>query len=815
MAFKDTCREYCVNAAGRLTLFNDACRYCVDKAGRAAAGRFAVFGVGVCFSLLMAWLYIKDPTFLQYLDLKLYDALLLKRPQHETSGVPVIVDIDEHSLAQYGQWPWPRYRVALLIAKLQQAGVRAVGMDILFAEPDRTSPKVLQEQLKRDLKVDMGFTGMPQALMDNDSVLASVLKGGPFVLGYFFTFGDAGEAARDKADACRIHQLPFGLIKRPGTPQDLAFGDTASSVVCPLPVLGAAANGSGFFNTEPDIDGLLRRTPLFVNYQGRVYPNLSLATLMQALGLKNVKIQVDQDGVQSIKFDKYDTIIPLDAEGQMLINWRGPRETFRYVSASKVLDDLLDKDELKGKIVFIGTSAAGLKDLRATPYDAVYPGVEAHATVVDNVLKGDFIHRPTWAPAVEFFAIIVAGIITTGLLIWAKAGWSLVPVLASGYGMWWGAGFFLDARAAYISPLYSMITLGGNFGLLTLLKYWREEGQKKFLHATFQSYLAPELIDQMFTNKTMPKLGGEARVITAYFTDIQSFSTFSEKLTAVQLVELLNEYLTAMTDILLGDMGTLDKYEGDAIIAFIGAPLDVPDHGMRACRIAVAMQNKLLELREKWRNEQQLPGEPERNTKNLPTEEWAPGDKWPKVVHAMRMRIGVNSGEMVVGNMGSTMRMNYTMMGDAVNLAARLEAGAKQYGVFSMVSMFTMELKFGNEQGDIRSVADTVETRFIDNIQVVGKEEPVKVYELVAMKGGLTDLERELIQRFDTAMTLYLDQQWDQALAAFERAQEVERFPELKLTPSKVFMDRCRNYKDNPPVEPGAAWDGVYRMTKK
>jgi adenylate cyclase len=286
-------------------------------------------------------------------------------------------------------------------------------------------------------------------------------------------------------------------------------------------------------------------------------------------------------------------------------------------------------------------------------------------------------------------------------------------------------------------------------------------------------------------------------------------------LTAVQLVELLNEYLTAMTDILLGDMGTLDKYEGDAIIAFIGAPMNVPDHGMRACRIAVAMQDKLLELRKKWEDEKQVAGEPERNTKGLPAEEWAPGDKWPKVVHAMRMRIGVNSGEMVVGNMGSTMRMNYTMMGDAVNLAARLEAGAKQYGVFSMVSMFTMDLEYPGPDGRPLRVADAVEARFIDNIQVVGKNEPVKVYELVAMKGGLTEAERELFQRFEAAMALYLDQRWDEASEAFGRADEVERFPDNKLTPSRVFMDRCRAYKENPPVEPGQAWDGVYRMTKK
>jgi adenylate cyclase len=312
----------------------------------------------------------------------------------------------------------------------------------------------------------------------------------------------------------------------------------------------------------------------------------------------------------------------------------------------------------------------------------------------------------------------------------------------------------------------------------------------------------------------MPELGGEAREITAYFTDIQSFSTFSEKLTAPQVVELLNEYLSAMTDILLEDSGTLDKYEGDAIIAFFGAPLDLPDHGLRSCRVAVAMQNKLLELREKWKNEKQGPDEPERNIKNYPPEVWAPGDKWPKIVHEMRMRIGVNSGEIVVGNMGSAVRMNYTMMGDAVNLAARLEAGAKQYGVFTMVSQFTMDLEF-SQNGTTRKLRDEVEARLIDEIAVVGKSEPVRVYELVAMKGELTDQEQQLFKHFAKGLELYRNMQWDEALAEFEQAERHERFPDAKTTPSQVFMGRCREYKENPPVPPGETWDGVYRMTKK
>ena len=313
----------------------------------------------------------------------------------------------------------------------------------------------------------------------------------------------------------------------------------------------------------------------------------------------------------------------------------------------------------------------------------------------------------------------------------------------------------------------------------------------------------------------MPTLGGEARPITAYFTDIQSFSTFSEKLTADQLVELINEYLSAMTDILINEMGTLDKYEGDAIIAFFGAPMEVPDHTLRACRVAVSMQQALTSLCEKWKNEKQNPHDPDRNTKGLEGLEWKPGDRWPTIVHSMKMRVGINTGEIVVGNMGSAMRMNYTMMGDPVNLAARLEEASKQYGVYILVSEGTLKWEITDASGDTKRVFDMVEVRFIDTIAVVGKSEPVRVYELCAMKGGLTPREKELITLFDLGMNHYLNMAWDQAILAFEKAAEIERIPDGKTTPSKVYIDRCQGCKENPPVAPGETWDGVFRLTKK
>jgi adenylate cyclase len=789
--------------------FGAACPGLVRIWKRIAGGKLLIFLCGVAFSVIVSLLYIRQPLLLQFLDDKIYDVLLVQTAQPRTSGVPVICDLDERSLAEYGQWPWPRYRVALLLAKLRAAGALAVGLDIVFAEDDNTSPMVMQRQIKRDLQIDVGFTGLPEQLMDNDQVLGGVLGSGPYVLGYYFNFKMDEAVAGD----CQLHPVSSAVKYEPGVSTDRPYLLQAPSVICNIPALSTNAPASGFFNADPDRDGVLRRTPLLMNYGGsRIYPSLALATLMQAIGINQVKLKVDTEGLES--FQLGDTVVPEDHGAHLLLKYRGPGGAFPYISASKVLGDRLRPDELKGKIVFVGTSAAGLKDIRTTPFDQNFAGVEAHATVVDNILMGDFIQRPVWAFGMEFLLVIVVGILTTGLLTWASAALSVVPVVLSAAGLWFGAVYMMGEKGFYVSPEYPMLLLIGNFTLLTLIKFWREEGQKKFLHATFQSYLSPELINQMFENHITPKLGGEAKVITAYFTDIQGFSTFSEKLTATQLVELLNEYLTAMTDLFLAEEGTLDKYEGDAIVAFIGAPLDVPDHALRACRVAVAMQRKLLELRDKWAGEKERPGEG-RNFKNFPPEQWAPGDKWPAIVHRMKMRIGINTGEIVVGNMGSAMRMNYTMMGDAVNLAARLEAGSKQYGVYTMLSEYVLDNEFVDPDGKRRVVRDLVEVRFIDRLTVVGKSEPVAVYELCAMKGELTPQEQELLRLFAQGMEHYRRTEWDQAVALFEQAEKIERIPDGATTPSRVFIKRCQEFKANPPVPPGETWDGVYRMTKK
>jgi adenylate cyclase len=362
-----------------------------------------------------------------------------------------------------------------------------------------------------------------------------------------------------------------------------------------------------------------------------------------------------------------------------------------------------------------------------------------------------------------------------------KPLWSLpVPILGI-------AGWIIFTYTQFLGQLLMwdivrpVIAIGGSYLGFFLYNFLVAEKDKRFLKNTFGTYISPELIDQMYENKEEPQLGGNEGYHTAFFTDIQSFSAFSEKLSAADLVELLNDYLTEMTDILLDNRGTLDKYIGDAIVAFYGAPAPVEDHEYWACLTAIIMQKRLAELREKWQGE---------------------GDRWPEIVHHMQNRIGINTGQMVTGNMGSSMRMNYTMMGDTVNLAARLEASAKQYGVYIQVA-----------DESYKACKDRFIWRDLDFVIVMGKTEPAQVFELIDVEGQMPDGYDKLLPAYHEALDLYRKQEWKKAIDAFKTSDELEdMFPGRKTNPSQVYIPRCEHYQENPP---GDDWDGSWALTKK
>ena len=435
--------------------------------------------------------------------------------------------------------------------------------------------------------------------------------------------------------------------------------------------------------------------------------------------------------------------------------------------------------EFTGKKLYYGLTAAGTSDLNPMPFDPRYPMVGLHANALNTILDNRIIHEISKG----WIAVVIIGL---GILLAfgvpalspAMGGLATVVVVA---GYTWLSFWLFANKFVWIDMVGPLTTMAIGYLGITVYNYIQEEKNKQFLKESFGTYVSPELIDQMYESGEEPSLGGEEGYHTAFFTDIQSFSAFSEKLTASELVALLNEFLTDMTDVLLENKGTLDKYIGDAIVAFYGAPIELSDHEYWSCISAIKMQESLDLLRKKWQEE---------------------GDRWPEIVHHMQNRIGISSGQMVTGNMGSASRMNYTMMGDNVNTAARLESSAKQYGIYIQIADSTFQ-----------SVKDRVVVRDLDLVKVIGKNEPVKVWELISEVGQEPEQYKKILPAYHEALNLYKGQEWEKAIEAFKASDALEdMFPFRKTNPSRIYIPRCEHFLTNPPNDD---WDGVWTLTSK
>ena len=439
--------------------------------GRERKNKFRILLYGIVFTVLLLLLNFIKPTVTDFLHYRFYD-LLLSENKGASSSVPVIVDIDERSLNEYGQFPWPRYRIAILLDKLRNLGASSIGLDMLFAEEDRASIHSIKKELSRDFGVDLKFGEVPESLRDNDQRLAEALSRGPIVLGYQFLFDEESDSK-----SCLLHPLQVNKLVHERTEEGTPLFLQARSVSCNLEMFSQAAAGSGFFNISPDSDGILRRVPLIMGHQGKLYPSLALVTLMKAVGVDNVLLKTDSNGVDSIYLNQ--TGIPLTSKGSLLIRFRGKGKTFDYVSAADILSDRLSNEKIQGRIVFVGTSASGLKELRATPFDPVFPGVEVHATVVDNILKRDFIFRPKWAAGLESLGVLVLGLVSAFILAWAGAGWSSLLLGVIGVGVWQASAWTFQNEGIFLSPVLPLIVLVCNFSILTFFRFWHEEQRVK------------------------------------------------------------------------------------------------------------------------------------------------------------------------------------------------------------------------------------------------------------------------------------------------------------------------------------------------
>ncbi len=735
------------------------------------------FTVSVLISLVSLYIYSLDLTFFKLLEFKAYDFKMSLRGIRPVSDQVVIVAIDEHSLQREGRWPWPRTRLAKLVDKLTESGAAVIGLDLLFPEKDIYVPfdEVMSEIEKKDL-AGMNRKQLKSWLKqasDSDAKLAAAMRRSErSVLGYFSY--PTIELAEGSAEVMGPRE--FELLE---SSQYLAQFDNKSSkldflhpmvaVGLSLPALMDAANSAGYFSFIPDRDGILRRIPMVQVYKEALFPPFSLQMLKEATRL-NISVRVLPDHVAEILLGEDITIPVVTEKGEYLVNYYGPEQTFTHLSASEVIDGTVEPGLLKNKTVLVGATAIALPDRHSIPYGPLYPGVEVHATIIENILNQDFLQHPPWIRMLSMMVILGAGLLLGLASLYFKAVGTAV-FLGVGVGGYLVADYVLFTQQGLwvhtVYPVFSQVLV--YFGI-TLYRFTFEEREKRFIKGAFSQYLAPTVVDRLVENPKLLKLGGERKVLTAFFSDVAGFSTIAEKLEAEELVDLLNVYLTDMTDIILKYEGTVDKFEGDAIIAFFGAPIEFEDHATRTCFAALDMQKRLAELRENWKKEDR----PE-----------------------LFMRIGINTGQMVVGNMGSTSRMDYTMMGDSVNLAARLEGVNKQYQTYTMISEFTFELS-----------KNDIEARELDSIRVVGKQEPIKIYEVLGRKGEIDDAMRRILPFFKQGLSHYKNRRWEEAIVSFE---SVLSFDEND-GPSLTYFDRCTNYLNNPPP---SDWDGVFAMRTK
>ncbi|MBN1382396.1 MAG: adenylate/guanylate cyclase domain-containing protein [Deltaproteobacteria bacterium] len=728
--------------------------------------------------LIALILFFMDVSFFQFMEFKALDIRMLSRGNADPGGETVIVAVDEKSLAELGQWPWPRATMSRLIDALKKYNVKAIGLDVVFAEPEKNEGLKAIKDIAREVKKSHMGNARLENLLDqkirsiesDDALARSIREAQNVTLGYFFLISpsEAQHLTPQMIEKSKEKTVRFKypVIQFNGRPNDKPILHTYSPVSNIDIISEAGANG-GYFNAFPDPDGAYRRSLLLVKYGEHYYPSLAVALLMQYLDWPMCVLRIGELGVEGITLK--DLEIPVNESGSLLINYLGPVKTFPHYSATDIIHHRLAPDVLTNKIAIVGATAIGIFDMRVTPFSPVFPGVEIHATIVDNILHQNFLHHSGWTEFIDFFSIIAFGLVM-GIVIPKVRAIRGVCLCLAIIGIYVIANtYILTHFNIWLNVVYPILTMMTIYLGITVYRYIREERERKKIRGAFQYYLASSVINEMLKDPSKLKLSGDKKDLSVLFSDIRGFTSISEKLSPEELVHLLNEYLTAMTDIVFKYDGLLDKYMGDAIMAVYGAPLEQPDHALRACRTALDMVKELKKLQVKW------------NEEGRPT---------------MDIGIGINSGDMVVGNMGSLMRFDYTVMGDSVNLGSRLEGTNKEYGTNIIISEFTYQ-----------AVKDVLFCRELDSVRVKGKIRPVRIYELL---GDHTEAGqwREFTTLFEEALALYKAAKWDEAIAAFQMVLDVRSGD----PPSILYIKRCRELKENPPA---GSWDGVYTMTRK
>lgn len=710
---------------------------------------FIYSSLSVIISSFLISIYIFFPNLLDSFDNRIRDFFFIYRGEIKTSDNVVIVDIDDSSIKEFGQWPWSRDKLSKIVDNLVAADVAIIGMDIVFAEEDRTSPVNIAKKL-----------GIKISLDDYDRQFADSIANAPVILGYGFDLAKKNVNHNEPS-------IPAIFIEK-NKEDDLNYIIKAFGTTLNFPVIQESAYSSGFFNIIPDASGIIRSVPLFISFDDVLYPSLALEMVRALNGTKRVFINYDVNGVSEILLD--DIVIPTDRFGRLLINYRGSEGTFKYLSAKDIYHNNFNLEDIEGKIVLLGTSAAGLFDLRATPFESIFPGVEVHANIIDNILHGDFLHKASYLHGLNIFLIFFISLFVVIAITFTP--FYLKPILSSVFVVLY---VFLSYKILFsygmaINVIFPTLAIILSSVFSIIFDYFYNIKNEKAIKTKFASKVSKSVMDDILKNIDNKGFSVASKDVTIFFSDIRGFTKISEKLQAKELIQFLNRYMEPMSEIIIKYHGTIDKFIGDAIMAYWNAPIDVEDHPDMAVQASLEQFEALKKLNKVFIEE------------GLPI---------------IDIGIGINTGEVVVGEMGSSIRSDYTVIGDAINLGSRVESLCKYYGSKLNITNFTKD-----------KLKENYVFRFLDYVRVKGKDEPVEIWQVLA-KGFPSTRIKEELELHHKAVKLYKEKSFSEALELFKVLDSLDS--EVNKNIYKIYIERCEQFIKTPPKD----FDGVYEHKNK
>ncbi|WP_213287079.1 CHASE2 domain-containing protein [Bradyrhizobium sp. sGM-13] len=722
----------------------------------------------LCLALLIGFaaLRVADPAPVEEIRVRTFDAFQRIDPRKKTARPVTIVDIDEKSMEKFGQWPWPRTRLADLITELTQLGAVVIAFDAVFPEPDRLNPALAADTFRN---LDEETRARLRALPSNDQIFADAIRKSRVVL---------GESGLPEEIATLDKTLPVtGLAMLGEEPQRFMF--EFPGLLRNVPVLEHAAAGRGLFTIRPERDGIVRRVPMIMLAQGQTMPSLTFEMLRVATGSGTILIKAEKAGIKSLGIKGVQ--IPTDHNGQLWVHY-ARNDASIYVPAINVLEKNVAPDMIAGKLVLIGTSAVGLNDIKTTPVSRAMPGVEIHAQVLESALTGAVISQPNYGIGIEFAAAMLLGLLVIvfaplfGPVSLVIFGGAFASVLVG------TSAYFYAQHRLLIDFTYPLMSTTSIYLTLIFSAFVREQAQRRQIRSAFGQYLSPALVEQLAQSPEKLVLGGEEREMTIMFSDMRGFTSISEtyKNDPQGLTALMNRFLTPLTNAILDRKGTIDKYMGDAIMAFWNAPLDDKDHELNACEAALDMLDRVDELNQAREQEAKQEGRP-----------FIP----------LNAGIGLNTGLCVVGNMGSDQRFDYSVFGDSVNLASRLEGQSKEYGFPIIVGSKTA-----------LAVKDKFAILELDFIMVKGKKEPEVIYAIAGREDTAQSGRFQRLRNLTIEMlACYRNRDWDGALAVIARGRKTDEANALELL-YNLYEARIRGYLEDPPPED---WNGAFALLTK